>query len=253
MPGERPSFRTRPAAGGANRHLPAMLAFAAVVAAVLLGRALWEPRVPDGTVIEVTGEVPRPGHHVLAEPTIAEAVRAAGGDATALPDTPLHAGDRVVVGPDGVHVAPAGDPLLVALPVDVNSADVTALAAVPGIGKARAEAIVADREANGAYRDVDDLERVRGIGPDTIAELAPFLVATGYEPPPPSESAPPIDVNTATASELEALPGIGPVTAARIVVDREDKGPYADLDALVRVPGIGDKTVDRLRPYAVAR
>ena len=60
-------------------------------------------------------------------------------------------------------------------------------------------------------------------------------------------------MNQATAAELERLPGIGPVTAARIVVDRAEHGPYPTLDDLRRVPGIGPATVENLLDEAVAQ
>ena len=50
----------------------------------------------------------------------------------------------------------------------------------------------------------------------------------------------PINVNTATAEQLEALPGIGPTLAAAIVQERERNGPFRSVDDLTRVPGIGD-------------
>ncbi len=54
-----------------------------------------------------------------------------------------------------------------------------------------------------------------------------------------------VNVNTATQAELEALPGIGPVTAQKIIAGR----PYADVDDLERVSGIGPATLEELRPY----
>lgn len=75
-------------------------------------------------------------------------------------------------------------------------------------------------------------------------EVDPAAVASGGPPTgaagatvtaPPS----PIDVNTATADELQTLPGIGPATAAAIVDDRERNGPFASVADLERVPGIG--------------
>lgn len=57
----------------------------------------------------------------------------------------------------------------------------------------------------------------------------------------------PIDVNRATASELETLPGVGPATAAAIVDDRERNGPFASVDDLDRVSGIGPAKVAALR------
>ncbi len=61
-----------------------------------------------------------------------------------------------------------------------------------------------------------------------------------------------IDVNSAPAPALQMLPRIGPVLAQRIVDDREANGPFATLDDLDRVRGIGPKTIERLRPLACA-
>jgi len=59
-----------------------------------------------------------------------------------------------------------------------------------------------------------------------------------------------IDVNTAPAPELQMLPGIGPTLAQRIVDDRAANGPYATLDDLQRVRGIGPRTVEKLADMA---
>ncbi len=59
-----------------------------------------------------------------------------------------------------------------------------------------------------------------------------------------------VNLNTASASELEALPGIGATKAAAIVSDRETNGPFASVDDLARVSGVGDKTVEQLRGSA---
>ncbi len=56
-----------------------------------------------------------------------------------------------------------------------------------------------------------------------------------------------IDLNTATASELTALPGIGEVLAERIVEHRNANGPFARLDQLMAVRGIGPVTYERVR------
>lgn len=57
-----------------------------------------------------------------------------------------------------------------------------------------------------------------------------------------------LDVDTAGASALDRLPGIGPSLAARIVADRESRGPFGGVEALARVKGIGPALVERLRP-----
>lgn len=56
-----------------------------------------------------------------------------------------------------------------------------------------------------------------------------------------------IDLNTATATELTALPGIGEVRARDIVAHREAHGPFARVEDLTEVPGIGDGTLARIR------
>lgn len=71
-------------------------------------------------------------------------------------------------------------------------------------------------------------------------------------PPPAQGVARKIDLNTASAAELDLLPSIGPTLAARIIADREANGPFGSLDDLDRVPGIGPKTIAKLVPYAAA-
>jgi len=58
-----------------------------------------------------------------------------------------------------------------------------------------------------------------------------------------------IELNTATAADLEAIPGIGPTLAGRIVQYREEHGPFGSLDELEEVRGIGAKTLWRIRPF----
>jgi competence protein ComEA len=56
-----------------------------------------------------------------------------------------------------------------------------------------------------------------------------------------------VNVNTADATQLDALPGVGPSTAAKIVADRQSNGPFASPDELGRVPGIGPKKLEQLK------
>ena len=57
-----------------------------------------------------------------------------------------------------------------------------------------------------------------------------------------------LDLNSATASQLDALPGIGPVLAQRIVAHRLEHGPFRSVDELLSVHGIGPRLLERLRP-----
>jgi competence protein ComEA len=62
-----------------------------------------------------------------------------------------------------------------------------------------------------------------------------------------------VDINRASASELEALPGVGPATAEKIVSDREANGPFSSPEDLMRVPGIGEKKFEAMREMVVVR
>ncbi len=57
----------------------------------------------------------------------------------------------------------------------------------------------------------------------------------------------PVDVNVADVRTLDELPGVGPATAAAIVAEREQHGPFVSVDDLLRVPGIGPAKLERLR------
>ena len=66
---------------------------------------------------------------------------------------------------------------------------------------------------------------------------------------PPSAVRARLDVNQATVEELNQLPGIGPALAQRIVDHRRSHGPFAAVDDLLFVKGIGAKKLDRLREF----
>jgi len=58
----------------------------------------------------------------------------------------------------------------------------------------------------------------------------------------------PLNINTASATELEALPGIGAKTAARIVEYRQKNGPFKKVEELMNVRGVGEKNFLKLKP-----
>ena len=85
-----------------------------------------------------------------------------------------------------------------------------------------------------------------------VGEVDPATVPSGVSPPAVGEAlTEPIDINRATAAEFEALPGVGPATAAAIVGDRDRNGPFASVDDLDRVPGIGPAKLAALRDLVV--
>lgn len=61
----------------------------------------------------------------------------------------------------------------------------------------------------------------------------------------------PLDLNQASAADLEAVPGLGPVLAHRITTFRAEHGPFRDLEGLLQVKGIGPKLLEKIRPYVV--
>ncbi|MCI0681403.1 MAG: helix-hairpin-helix domain-containing protein [Gemmataceae bacterium] len=151
--------------------------------------------------------------------------------------------------------------------IDLNHATRAELQLLPGVGERLAQRIEAYRMLYGPYQCIDDLRKVPGIGPKTIERLRPWLIVhpsavapreasaptITVEPAPTSrkEAALPtelIDINTASAAELDTLPGIGPKLSQRIV-DARAQAAFTSVDELRRVPGIGPKTMEKVRPY----
>jgi competence protein ComEA len=155
--------------------------------------------------------------------------------------------------------------------IDLNHAERPELLQIPGIGDALAQRIEDHRREHGAFRSVEELTLVHGIGPATLERVRSWVqvspVANTDATPPgnkPVARKPtsgrktgskkeasltePTDINQATAVELQRLPGIGPKISQRIV-DERSKGTFKSVDDLRRVQGIGPKTLERLRPY----
>ena len=161
------------------------------------GGELRSPSASSTVFVHVVGAVRHPGMFELpAGARVADAVGAAGGLAGNAAQAgvnlarPVTDGEQVVVPTideyaKGAQPAPGG-----AAPaagagaagaagaaagalVNVNTADVTALDTLPGVGPSTAAKIVAEREANGPFTSPDDLARVAGIGPKKLEELKP--------------------------------------------------------------------------------
>jgi len=140
--------------------------------------------------------------------------------------------------------------------IDLNRATAEELQLLPGVGPAKSEAILADRDANGPFRTVDDLDRVAGFGAKTIARLRPYLAASVVDlpavardvAPVPATPAPlPIRINHVGVEELDTLPGVGPAIARRIVEYRAINGPFRTASDLARVKGIGPSFIEKNR------
>lgn len=61
----------------------------------------------------------------------------------------------------------------------------------------------------------------------------------------------PLDLNRASAADLSAIPGIGPVLAERLVAFRAERGQLRTLEDVLQVKGMGPKVLDKIRPYVV--
>ncbi len=62
-----------------------------------------------------------------------------------------------------------------------------------------------------------------------------------------------VNINTASAEQLQLLPRVGPALAERIIEFRDANGPFQRVDELVAVRGIGEKSLEKLRPYVVTK
>ena len=83
-----------------------------------------------------------------------------------------------------------------------------------------------------------------------VALLALIVLTAGTVVPlSAAEKADPIDLNRATAQDLTQLPGVGEAIAKRIVDFREQHGPFKRVEDLMKVKGIGEKSLEKIRPY----
>ena len=161
--------------------------------------------------------------------------------------------------------------------IDPNVASAEELDRLPGVGPATAERIVRERDGAGPFATIEDLTRVSGIGSRSLARLRPHLrLADGGRPaarsrlgsggarsqvartapssaPRAAPASAAIDLNRATAEELRALPGVGPVVAERIVALRSSRGGFRRVEELVDVKGVGARTLERIAPLVKLR
>ncbi len=127
--------------------------------------------------------------------------------------------------------------------------------AAPGVYDVRAPARVIDAiGAAGGPSPQAELDSLNLAAP--LVDGQRIYVPVVGEIVPPIADAPavadevvrgPIDLNTASAAELEELPGVGPATATAIVEHRDEHGPFASVDQLTDVSGIGPAKLDAIR------
>ncbi|MEU8224267.1 helix-hairpin-helix domain-containing protein [Kribbella sp. NPDC048915] len=138
-----------------------------------------------------------------------------------------------------VHVAgKVRRPGLVRAPAGSRVADVLAMAGgpVPGV----------DLTTLNLARQVTDGEQIIVGQPTQPPSTQQPPSTTG---PPTKAPSTPVNLNTATLAELDALPGVGPVLAQRILDHRTENGPFTSIDQLQEVPGVGPKKFDSLKSH----
>jgi competence protein ComEA len=81
-----------------------------------------------------------------------------------------------------------------------------------------------------------------------LSLAGPALTVAAQTPAPAAERAAAVNLNTASAADLESLPGIGAKTAERILEYRQKNGPFKKIEDLMNVKGIGEKSFLKLKP-----
>lgn len=168
--------------------------------------------------------------------------------------------------------------------IDLNTAAVEVLDSLPGIGPAKAAAIVNYRAEHGGFRSVQELANVKGISAAMAGQLAPRLFAGNVLPEkslmvaaqpaqypqavqgriqpaaplPANRVASPVqtgmvNINTATADQLATLKHIGPKLAQNIIEYRSLHGAFPAVEALDAVKGIGPHIIEENRGRMTVR
>ncbi len=213
------------AAWSVFRARPETLPDARPPTALTSGAAVNQP-CPSGQSCPSPGAQPSPG-------TQPSGRRLAGAQQS--PGAPGQAAGTVVV-----HVAgKVRRPGLVRAPTGSRVADVLILAGgpLPGV----------DLTTLNLARQVTDGEQiiVGQPAPPGSSSTAPGTTSN----PSTAPSGSPVNLNTATLDQLDALPGVGPVLAQRILDYRTQNGPFTTIDQLQEVPGVGPKKFDSLKPH----
>lgn len=155
--------------------------------------------------------------------------------------------------------------------ININTASAGELMSLPRVGSCTAARIIEYRKRHGKFICVKELLNVKGIGPKTLAKIQEGICigtnSINHSDMPPvqvsstihgtktgSVATPkmqkqrfPININIASASELEALPGIGPAKARAILDYRNTQGLFQKIEDITMVKGIGEKIFEQIK------
>ncbi|OYZ00678.1 MAG: hypothetical protein B7Y37_09715 [Sphingobacteriia bacterium 28-36-52] len=133
-----------------------------------------------------------------------------------------------------------------------------------GLTQKNAQTILRYRNKGGKFREPKDFFKIWGIEPAVAKALIPYIrivlanspskypavnSSGGYNPTYTPKKIPIIEVNKASVSEWEALPGIGPVLATRIVKFRDKLGGFAEINEVQKTYGISDSLFSIIQPF----
>ena len=181
------------------------------------------------------------------------------GSPRSLPELEAASARGLVTASPVVEPAAAGRPTAAAPTPATVTVDVAGKVRHPGIAVLDAGARVVDAlaAAGGAKPGVDvsglNLARLLVDGEQVlVGQPAPSGAAAAASPtadPAPGGPTALVNLNTATESELDTLPEVGPVTAASILAWRDQHGGFSSIDELLEVDGIGEVTLGKLAPF----
>lgn len=147
--------------------------------------------------------------------------------------------------------------------IDINTADIFTLEALPYVGPKRAAKIMESRQKHGSFSSLEDVnQRIKGIGIKRLQEWKELVVLTDDKLPEEEKEErnekkvikkkivikkeERININTATREELETLPRIGPKLAKAIIDYQREQGNFKSIEEITKVKGIGQKTFEKL-------
>ena len=182
-------------------------------------------------------------------------------------DSPPHKINSPIISPSpNTHTPQKSTPSSRRL--DINQADSAKWASLPGIGPVLSSRIVRFRKLKKGFQQVEDLQQVYGLSPETYQQIRSSLYVDtnslqrfqGAEksyahrsesPSISSHSSLQVNVNTADSAALVQVPGIGPKLAPRIIKFRNILGFYASVEMLQHVYGMYPDNFERMKPYLI--
>ncbi|HPQ20027.1 MAG TPA: ComEA family DNA-binding protein [bacterium] len=140
------------------------------------------------------------------------------------------------------------------LRININTATIDDLVKLKGIGPSTAETIIAFREKNGPFASFEDLAKVPGLGEKKIAKFKDKITFGKIDKKILKEKLAitadgKINLNLATEEDLVKVEGIGPGTAKKIIKYREEHKKFKSVEELREVPGIGQKKFEQISKY----